>query len=223
MHGGGSQKWLNQSIWKFVFEGLPLWPECTKENLWCGHSPGPTQCFEMWLRCHHCCVFQWHTCVCALPTLQALGLLVAGSSDPSGLTPPLCTSLKKTPNTPAAARIAQCYLASNTHGSSSSTCAPASTNTCSSRALSELCYSFTCDSHWVELQFAFAGTSEPLIFLEHLFSAGQEGGRRTLTDITVQLKHISGSECQGNDSPLPAHGLWTMGHGLYHMLQSAAN
>lgn len=84
---------------------------------------------------------------------------------------------------------------------------------CSSRALSELCYSFTCDSHWAELQFGSAGTSEPLIFLEHLFSAGQEGGRRTLTDITVQLKHISGSECQGNEvlcQPM-ASALWGMG------------
>lgn len=68
-----------------------------------------------------------------------------------------------------------------------------------------------------------AVTSELRVFLEHLFSAGGEDRRRALTDITMQLEHTSGSECQRNDSSVPAHDLWSMGHGLYHVQQSATN
>lgn len=99
VHGGGSQKWLNRSIWEFVCEGVPLWPGCTRECLWCGHLaqelpplvPGSV------LRCRWGVIIAVPfrgTRVCAPPTLQPLGLLLTGSSNPSGLSPPLCTPLK---------------------------------------------------------------------------------------------------------------------------------
>lgn len=63
------------------------------------------------------------------------------------------------------------------------------------------------------MQFVSAVTSEPLIFLEHLFTAGEEGGRWTLTDITVQLKHTSGSDWQSSASPRPLdYGAWALSH-----------
>jgi len=38
----------------------------------------------------------------------------------------------------------------------------------------------------------------------------------SVADTTMQLKHVSASESQRNDSALPARDLWTGGYGLYH-------